>query len=147
MREKAENQSLYDGIHSEAGHLEDKSDIATEVAHINEQWAAICQATEERGQLLRAVAESWSFYSDSSAEAHELIKRLEVEVQQQPNIHAIDVSTLRAELDSYKVRRNGRNMRVLLSNLFSLYLFFFLCPTPNFCDNGKRFKLAMCNTT
>ena len=132
MREKAENQSLYDGIHSEASHLEDKSDIATEVAHINEQWAAICQATDERGQLLRAVAESWTFYSDSSAEAHELIKRLEVEVQQQPNIHAIDVSTLRAELDSCKVRMNGRNMRVLLSNLFSLYLFFFLCPTPLF---------------
>ena len=112
MREKTENQSLYDGIHSEACHLEDKSDIATEVSQIDEQWVAICRATEERGQLLRAVAESWTFYSDSSAEVHDLINGLEVKVQQQRNIHAIDVSTLRAELNSYEVRRTARNMHV-----------------------------------
>ena len=114
VREKAENQSLYEGIHSEACHLEDKSDIATEVAHINEQWAAICQATEERGQLLRAVAESWTFYSDSSADVHDLINGLEVKVQQQPNVHAIDVLTLRAELNSCEVRRTVGNMHVFI---------------------------------
>lgn len=104
MREQAENQSLYDGIHSEASHLEDKPDIANKVKRTDEQWAEICRATEQRCQLLREVAETWARYNESNAEVHLLIKRLEVKVQQTPNIHAIDMSTLQAELDNCKVR-------------------------------------------
>jgi len=104
VREKAENQALYDGVHSEACHLVDKPDITDEVKRTDKLWAEIDQTTEERGRLLGEIAETWAQYSDDSAKTYELIKRLEAKVQQQPNIHAIEVSTLQAEVDKCEVR-------------------------------------------
>ena len=104
LHEKAENQALYDGVHSEACHLVDKPDIADEVKRTDKLWAEIDQTTEERGRLLGEITDTWTQYSDNSAETHELIKRLEAKVQQQPNIHAIEVSTLQAEVGKCEVR-------------------------------------------
>lgn len=103
VQERTINQELYDDLLTEARYLGDKPGVSGELDTIQGRWNQLMTLTEKKTIRMRKTLEAWTSYKEDADKLESLVQEIGGQLEDQPNVHAVELNELEAELAKYKV--------------------------------------------